>query len=341
MMHVQLLKWFDAHKRTMPWREQPIPYYVWVSEIMLQQTQVSVVIPYFERFIKELPTIEALAQADEELFLRLWQGLGYYSRVMNLQKAARIVQDQWQGELPQEKDELMTLPGIGDYTAGAISSIAYGKVATAIDGNVLRVYTRLYDDDGDITKVATKRRVDAYVMDTMDKTRPGDFNQSIMELGALVCTPKNPKCNACPVADDCKARANGTQLLRPVKPQKKKSVEEEKTVLVIRADKRVIVQKRPNKGLLKNLWQYTLVDAHLTEKEAVAFAQEQGHVPLKIKQGPTYKHIFSHRIWNIVSFIIDVEETTGKHTWAVQDRLEEYAIPSAFSLISEWLENEV
>lgn len=338
-MNRDLLQWFDQGHRSMPWRDDPNPYYVWISEIMLQQTRVHVVIPYFKRFIETLPTVHHLAAIDDEKLMLLWQGLGYYSRAMNLKKSAQIILEKYAGHLPKSKDELLTLPGIGEYTAGAIASIAFGQKEAAVDGNVLRVFTRLLADNGDITKVATKKRVTEAVMKELGD-RPGDFNQALMELGALVCLPKNPKCEICPIAHHCKAKEQGTQESFPVKPKKKEAVHENKTVFVLRTNGQTMISKRPEEGLLKKLWQFPIVDGHMNRKDATLYLREEGYDPLRIKKGPSYKHIFSHRIWNIHSYIVDVAEMVTNHHWIVQDELSEYAIPSAFSKILEYIEHE-
>ena len=201
-----LLHWFWANHRVLPFRSDPTPYHVWVSEIMLQQTRVAAAVPYYERFVQELPDIPALAACEEERLLKLWEGLGYYSRVRNLQKAARIVCEQYGGQLPGDLAALKKLPGIGDYTAGAIASIGFGVPAPAVDGNVLRVFARLYNDEGDIMQPAVKASTTQKVMAQQPAEAPGDFNQALMELGALVCTPGQPDCAACPLQALCLGR---------------------------------------------------------------------------------------------------------------------------------------
>ena len=229
-----LLDWFYKNRRSLPFREDPTPYHVWLSEVMLQQTRVSAVLPYYYRFLEELPDIPALAACEEEKLHKLWEGLGYYSRVRNLQKAARIVCEQYGGELPADYDAIRALPGIGDYTAGAICSISFGIPVPAVDGNVLRVFSRLYNDPGVITDPAVKKAFTARVMEHQPPAAPGDYNQALMELGALVCVPNGaPLCEQCPLARLCQARAAGTALSLPQKAAPKARKLEDLTVALV------------------------------------------------------------------------------------------------------------
>ena len=254
-----LLNWFYANHRILPFRSDPTPYHVWLSEIMLQQTRVSAALPYYERFLAALPDIPALAACEEEKLHKLWEGLGYYSRVRNLQKAAKIVCEQYGGELPADYDALRALPGIGDYTAGAIASISFGLPVPAVDGNVLRVFSRLYNDDGLITDPKVKRAFTARVMEHQPPAAPGDYNQALMELGALVCVPNGaPLCEQCPLAHLCQARAAGTALSLPRKAAPKARRIEPVTLAVVRSPAGVLLQQRPEKGLLAGLWQPVL-----------------------------------------------------------------------------------
>lgn len=329
----QLLQWFDKNRREMPWRELPTPYRVWVSEIMLQQTRVATVIPYFERFMQHLPDVEALSQADEDTLLLLWQGLGYYSRVMNLRKAARMIMDEYRGEIPSSREELLLLPGIGPYTAGAVASIAFGEKAAAVDGNVLRVYTRILDCHEDIQKEKTKRLVAARATEDMPDDRPGDFNQSLMELGAMICLPQNPLCGECPVRPFCLARKNGTEALLPVKAKKKPTVIEKKTVFLLLAEETLALRQRPPEGLLKNMWEFVHTEGHLDAAQAGAFLRKRGVQVQKITPGPAYTHLFSHRSWDMISYVVTVDEEDEESRWIVAEDLKEYAIPSAFSFL--------
>ena len=249
-----LLHWFHANHRILPFRSDPTPYHVWLSEIMLQQTRVSAALPYYERFLAALPDIPALAACEEEKLHKLWEGLGYYSRVRNLQKAAKLVCAQYGGELPADYDALRALPGIGDYTAGAIASISFGLPVPAVDGNVLRVFSRLYNDDRLITDPKVKRAFTARVMEHQPPAAPGDYNQALMELGALVCVPNGaPLCAQCPLSHLCAAHAAGTALTLPRKAAPKARRIEPVTLALVRSPEGVLLQQRPEKGLLAGL----------------------------------------------------------------------------------------
>ena len=231
-----LLQWFDANKRLLPFRQEPSAYHIWVSEIMLQQTRVAAAIPYYERFIAALPDPAALAACEPDALRKLWQGLGYYNRVNNMQKAARIVCEQYGGDLPADYDALRSLPGIGDYTAGAVASIAFGIPVPAVDGNVLRVFARLYNDDADVMAPATKKAFTVRVLDQMPKATPGPYNEALMELGALVCIPGTPHCEECPLADLCRGYAAGRADQLPVKPAPKAKGKVPVTVALIESE---------------------------------------------------------------------------------------------------------
>ena len=267
-----LLDWFYKNRRILPFREDPTPYHVWLSEVMLQQTRVSAVLPYYERFLAALPDIPALAACDEEKLHKLWEGLGYYSRVRNLQKAARIVCEQYGGQLPADYDALRALPGIGDYTAGAIASISFGIPVPAVDGNVLRVFSRLYNDPGIVTEPAVKKAFTARVMEHQPPDAAGDYNQALMELGALVCVPNGaPLCEKCPLAAVCRARAAGTAPELPHKAAPKPRRTEPVTLALLESPAGFLLQQRPAKGLLAGLWQPVLwEDTTLTAAETAA-----------------------------------------------------------------------
>lgn len=252
----KLLHWYRLHKRTLPWRDHPAPYAVWVSEIMLQQTRVEAVIPYFESWMKLFPTVDALAKASEQRVLNAWEGLGYYSRARNLHKAAKIIVDEHGGELPRDLDTLRRLPGIGRYTLGAIASIAFGMNVAALDGNIKRVYSRIFD----ISEPVDTPQGEALLWDVAEQQLPkkdaGDYNQALMDLGAMICVPKNPRCLICPVMQLCKARENGTQNLRPVKSPKKSVPHHTHAAGVIFENGKVLLAKRPSKGLLGGMWEF-------------------------------------------------------------------------------------
>ena len=270
-----LVDWYRKNKRVLPWRDKDNAYYTWISEIMLQQTRVEAVKPYFLRFIKELPDIQALACCPEEKLMKLWEGLGYYNRVRNMQIAARTVIEEYGGKLPDDYQELQKLKGIGSYTAGAIASIAYGKVAPAVDGNVLRVISRVTLSREDILKQSVKRSMEQQIVAIMPANRPGAFNQALMELGAMVCVPNGePHCEVCPLKELCLARKKGAVDEIPVKKAKKPRRVEEKTVMIIRDGEHLAIHKRPPKGLLSGLYELPNTEGHLTQDEAVAWVKE-------------------------------------------------------------------
>ena len=271
-----LLQWFQANKRLLPFRQEPSAYHIWVSEIMLQQTRVAAAIPYYNRFIAALPTPADLAVCEPDALRKLWQGLGYYNRVNNMQKAARIVCEQYGGDLPADYDALRSLPGIGDYTAGAIASIAFGIPAPAVDGNVLRVFARLYNDDADVMAPATRRLFTRRVLDQMPKAAPGPYNEALMELGALVCIPGTPHCEACPLADRCLGCAAGRAGELPVKPAPKAKTTVPVTVALVESDAGLLLQRRPAKGLLAGLWQPAAWEKALTKDELTAALAKLG-----------------------------------------------------------------
>ena len=334
-----LLHWFWANHRVLPFRSDPTPYHVWVSEIMLQQTRVAAAVPYYERFVQELPDIPALAACEEERLLKLWEGLGYYSRVRNLQKAARIVCEQYGGQLPGDLAALKKLPGIGDYTAGAIASIGFGIPAPAVDGNVLRVFARLYNDEGDIMQPAVKAATTQKVMAQQPAEAPGDFNQALMELGALVCTPGQPDCAACPLQALCLGRQSGNPARLPQKAPKKARKKCELTLCLAQdAAGRWLMQKRGEQGVLAGLWQPpVLAEEALDEKKALAAAQKLLPAAVLLKEKPLKaKHIFTHLEWHMTAYVMAVPCTPPPEgcVWASPAQLEqEYTLPGAFKTL--------
>ncbi|MBR5597514.1 MAG: A/G-specific adenine glycosylase [Lachnospiraceae bacterium] len=342
-----LLAWYDKGHRILPWREDPVGYKVWISEIMLQQTRVEAVKPYFKRFMEELPTIESLANCEEEKLLKLWEGLGYYNRARNLQKAARQVMAEYGGELPQEKVQLEKLAGIGSYTSGAISSIAYGKKAVAVDGNVLRILSRLTMNEEDVLKEATKKKIEAQLMDVIPEERPGDFNQALMELGAMVCIPNGkPKCEECPWEAFCQAHKEGREEEFPKKQAKKQRNIEKKTILIVQDEDKTALQKRPSKGLLAGLYEFPSMEGHQTKKAVLEYMKEQGLEVLRIQKMESSKHIFSHKEWHMIAYAIRVDELAKKEDvkerkqWIFaksEEAAEKYPLPSAFSTYTKCL----
>ena len=336
-----LLDWFYKNRRSLPFREDPTPYHVWLSEVMLQQTRVSAVLPYYYRFLEALPDIPALAACEEEKLHKLWEGLGYYSRVRNLQKAAKLVCAQYGGQLPADYAALLALPGIGEYTAGAIASISFGLPVPAVDGNVLRVFSRLYNDPGVITEPAVKKAFTARVMEHQPPEKAGDYNQALMELGALVCVPNGaPLCGQCPLAEVCRARAAGTtaQLPQKAKPKPRKIVPV--TLALVESPAGFLVQQRPQKGLLAGLWQPLAFEgAAMAQSELDAALRAIGlcvqwQAPLQ-----STRHVFTHRIWQISGFCGTAAGPAPEGcVWASRAELNgEYAVPSAFAgIMRQW-----
>lgn len=252
-----LLDWWDSGHADLPWRQNRDPYEIWVAEIMLQQTQISTVIPYYERWMERFPTVRALASASLHDVLKQWEGLGYYSRARNLHSAAQTIVNTYEGRLPSTVDELLALKGIGRYTAGAIASIAFGIPAPVLDGNVIRVLSRLLDLEKDVTATSVKKHLWQVVEDVVPDKRPGDFNQALMELGQRVCLAAVPKCHLCPLAANCLARRRGTQLERPVRPRRRRTPHYDVTAGVIKGrDDKVLITQRPPEGLLGGLWEF-------------------------------------------------------------------------------------
>jgi A/G-specific adenine glycosylase len=265
-LSIPLLRWYDRHRRSLPWRDTRDPYAIWVSEIMLQQTQVKTVIPYFERWMARFPTVSALAAADDDDVLHTWQGLGYYSRARSLKRAAEVVLDRHQGELPRAPEDLRALPGIGPYSAGAIASIAFGERVPIVDGNVIRVLTRLFALRGDPTRAPLKAELWRRAGELVTEERPGDFNQALMELGATVCTPEAPRCEACPLASACEGRARGIAAELPDLPPRAKPTEVAMAAAVVMRRGRVLVVKRAaDAERWASMWQFPAVELQAGE----------------------------------------------------------------------------
>lgn len=295
-----LIKWFEENKREMPWRNTKDPYCIWVSEIMLQQTQVATVIPYYIRFMERFPTITDLANATLEDVHNYWQGLGYYKRGENLWKGAKIIQEKWNGTFPKEVEQIKEIPGIGPYTLGAICSIAYDMPLPAVDGNVMRVMSRWYCLSEDIGMAKNRKVFEEKVMENMPD-HPSAFNQGLMELGALICTPQNPKCEECPIRHLCMAYQTKTVLNYPVKEKKLKKVEENYYILIIRKEEQIGMLKRPNEGLLANMWGFPMVSEEEWEKDL--------EKDIKGLWLPEVKHVFTHKIWRMKGVVIEWEQS--------------------------------
>ncbi len=342
----RLIEWYHANARVLPFRTHSTPYRVWVSEIMLQQTRVSAAMEHYNRFMAELPNVSDLAECPEEKLMKLWEGLGYYSRARNLQKAAQVIVEQHGGQLPADYKALLALPGIGEYTAGAIGSISFGLPVPAVDGNVLRVFSRIYNDDRDILKPDTKKAFTQRVLDCMPKDNPGDYNQALMELGAMVCVPNGvPQCLACPVAGLCRGFAEGTAPSLPTKtPPKARKIQPVTVLLVQDAEGRYLIEKRKETGLLARLWQPVLFEEIITPEQAHKELEQKGIDAEFQTQGKNAKHIFSHIEWQMqcYCFLAKSCKLPDNMVWADKKQLkEEYSLPNAFKVYKkEMLQND-
>lgn len=304
-----LLKWYDENKRILPWRESRDSYRVWISEIMLQQTRVEAVKPYYDRFMKVLPDVESLASVSEDQLMKLWEGLGYYNRARNLQKAAKIIMECYEGKMPSAYEEILKLPGIGSYTAGAVASISFGKRRPAVDGNVLRILTRLTGDFSDVLDPKYKKQMEEALLEILPEDRPGDFNQAMMELGATVCLPNGvPKCDGCPWKEQCIARKDGLIEQIPYKKPKKMRQIEERTVLVIRSGERTVIHKRGSQGILAGLYEFPSYEGYLSEENIKEQVRSIGLEPLYVQKLEEAKHIFSHKEWHMKGYLVRVSD---------------------------------
>ena len=326
-----LLPWYRQQKRDLPWRQDKEPYHVWLSEIMLQQTRVEAVKGYYARFLQALPTIADLACCDDDALHKLWEGLGYYSRVRNLKKCAQVIMECYGGAFPENYDEILALPGIGEYTAGAISSICFDAREPAVDGNVLRVYTRLTEDATPIDLPAFKKEVRRQLA-AIYPDRAGDFTQALMELGATVCGPnRKPGCGNCPCRGFCGGAIHGTAEKFPVKLPKKAKREVEMTVFILSCDGKFALQKRPSKGLLAGLWQFPNVPGMLETADALQWAADMGLKPRDILRQVERSHIFTHIIWKMRGIYLKTAEQAGAYQWLTAEQIEkEAALPTAF-----------
>lgn len=331
-----LVSWYRENKRDLPWRKEISAYRVWVSEIMLQQTRVEAVKPYFERFLKELPDVKSLAEVSEDKLLKLWEGLGYYNRVRNMQLAARQVMVDYKGVFPDTYEEIRKLKGIGNYTAGAISSFAYGIPKPAVDGNVLRVLSRLTGSYEDIMKQSVRNHIERALEKIIPPESASDFNQGLIELGAIVCVPNGkPKCEICPLQKICVACEMGLTEEIPVKSKPKGRKIEKKTVLLFKDGEKIAITKRPKKGLLAGLYEFPNLESHLTAKAVTEYCKKIGLMPIHIKKLSAAKHIFSHVEWHMIGYEIKVDELekTNKKDFLFitpEEIQKTYPIPSAF-----------
>lgn len=357
-----LLDWYQTHKRDLPWRRSKNPYYIWISEVMLQQTRVDTVIPYFHRFVDQFPTVEALATAPEENVLKAWEGLGYYSRARNLQTAVREVHERYDGIVPQNKEEISSLKGVGPYTSGAILSIAYNKPEPAVDGNVMRVLSRYFLIEEDIMKPATRTRMEKLARELILEGTASDFNQALMELGAMVCTPRSPHCLTCPVMAHCSAREAGMEEALPIKKKAKPPRPELRAVALIEGtgenEGKWLIRQRPQEGLLARMWELPHVEwksegwntdeDNMNELRQALVDQEQ----IGIQPDEWFmdtEHIFSHIVWKMKVYRAKLSHANRPSTggewipfhyrWVGPEELDQYAFPNVFiRIMKEWQE---
>ncbi len=339
-----LVNWFLKEQRELPWRLNKDPYRVWVSEIMLQQTRVDTVIPYYQRFMEWFPTIEDFAEADEEKILKAWEGLGYYSRVRNLHTAVKEVKESYGGVVPNTPEEISRLKGVGPYTAGAILSIAYGLPEPAVDGNVMRVLSRILEIYDDIAKPATRKIFEQAVRELIDHDHTSEFNQALMELGALICTPTKPSCLLCPVREHCQAFEKGLQQELPVKTKAKKTRTVNLSAVVVMDESgRMIIQKRPSSGLLAGLWEFPNYEVSGIDELKQVVAKENHLVMEDIRPIGQINHVFSHLIWDITAYVAKVEnieqftEKNRKIALVKDEDFQHYALPVSHQKIYEAL----
>jgi A/G-specific adenine glycosylase len=328
-----LCLWYETQGKSLPWRVDATPYHVWLSEVMLQQTRIEAVIPYYHRFLAELPTVEALAESDDDRLLKLWQGLGYYSRVRNLKKAAITIVKEFGGKLPSDARALRSLPGIGDYTAGAIASIAFGLPQPAVDGNVLRVVMRLCARYDDIMLPATKKAVTDALLAVYPSGRDARLlTEGLMELGETVCIPNGaPRCESCPVREFCQGYADGIAQELPVRNAKKERRIEKRTVLLLSCSGKYALNKRPPRGLLASLWEFPNMEGHMSEDCLRNYLSSVGLSTVTISPIGDAKHIFSHVEWQMIGYQVECSNEIDDFVWAEAERIRnEFAVPTAF-----------
>lgn len=337
-----LVNWYRENKRDLPWRHNPDAYRVWISEIMLQQTRVEAVKGYYDRFLKALPTVKDLAEAEEDKLLKLWEGLGYYNRVRNMQKAAQQIMVDHAGMFPDTYEEILQLKGIGNYTAGAISAFAYGIPKPAVDGNVLRVISRITGSYEDIMKQSVRKKIESALEQVIPTDAASDFNQGLIELGAIVCVPNGgPKCEQCPVKEYCIAHAENLTAEIPVKKKAKARKIEERTVLIFKDGKQIAIRKRPAKGLLAGLYEFPNLEGKLSMDEVTEYSKKIGLMPVRVQELSEAKHIFSHIEWHMIGYevIVDELEKTNEKGFLFihpEQIKKEYSIPSAFEKYTEY-----
>ncbi len=333
-----LLSWYQANARPLPWRKERSAYHTWISEIMLQQTRIEAVIGYYERFLQRFPTIRDIAVCDDDTLMKSWEGLGYYNRARHIKRAAAIVTEQYDGQLPGTKEELQSLPGIGEYTAAAIASIIYGEPAAAVDGNVLRVTARLLDDPRDVMLSSTRKVMTALLNSVIPADFPGDFNEGLMELGETVCLPvESPDCHRCPLHRHCLALAHGNVRKRPVRNPKVSKKSEKMTVLVlIDRNGRVAVRRRPEQGMLSGLYEFPHIKGHLSRAEVQDYLKTNDWSVAELNALSDHTHVFTHRKWLMKGWLIRLSSSNKKKDESLRfvppDQLYSvYPIPTAFA----------
>ena len=332
MFQKKLLEWHDKHARSFPWCDEKDPYKIWISEIMLQQTRTETVVGYYQAFLRDFPDVYALAAASQEQVFKRWEGLGYYSRARNLQKAAQMIVTEYNGKLPDTAAELLKLPGIGDYTAGAIASIAFGRKEAAMDGNLIRVMSRITDEHGCTADIAVRRRLKKETTALMGEERTGDFNQAMMGLGNMICVPGKPRCEECPVSAWCRAKAQGTQAQLPNLPQKKEKKQLAMGVAVVMHQKRVLLIRRGEEGLLSGLMAFPAFEGARGEKDVREALREMGIETGKGVKLCESQHVFTHRIWKMKGWLFKAKNQpeVENGAWADAEGLTAAAIPTAF-----------
>ena len=335
----KLIPWYRGAARDLPWRQDHEPYHVWLSEIMLQQTRVEAVRGYYTRFLARLPSILALAEADEELVHKLWEGLGYYSRARNLHRAAKLLVEKYGGCFPKDYAQIRALPGVGDYTAGAIASICFDLPCPAVDGNVLRIIARLTALQEPVDTMQVKKLVAQRLALAYPAGACGDFTQSLMELGALICLPNGqPKCTQCPLADLCLARKQGLTEQLPLRTPKRPRRVETRTVLILRCGARWAICRRPSSGLLAGLWELPNLPGELSAQEALQWLSSHGLQPAELLRERERQHIFTHVLWNLRGYDISCRAEGDAFTWVTEQQLkEQYALPTAFRQFLDFL----
>ncbi len=333
-----LLNWYQKEKRILPWRDQNNVYYTWISEIMLQQTRVEAVKVYYKRFIEKIPNIKSLCEIEEDELLKLWEGLGYYTRARNLKKAAIIIEEKYGGKMPDTYEEVIKLPGIGSYTAGAILSIGYQKKYPAIDGNVKRIFTRLFEWEESLQDPQLQKKLTSKIENLIPEENPGDFNQALMDLGSMVClSSTSPKCSICPLATHCKAYLHQTQTKYPKKTTKKPRRIEQKTIFIFAYKNWIAIQKRTEKGLLKNLYEFKNEEGKYTYEDVLEYLKYSKISYKTVFQIGSAKHIFSHLEWHMTGYYILLKEKRKDFIWISKEELKEvYSIPSAFAYFKKF-----